>query len=133
MIHPRSQETPSIGLRRGWIASASLLVAVVLGWTLGLPPETAKGAAPASPRVELDRDDQAGRLRVVIDGREAIVYQYGADLDLPHYYPVRSPSEKSITVASAPAGSTPRAASPSRSKRASRSRAASACSSTAAT
>jgi hypothetical protein len=35
---------------------------------------------------------------VRIDSREALVYQFGEDVDLVHYYPVRSPSGKSMTV-----------------------------------
>ncbi len=63
-----------------------------------LAAEAARPGKPASPRIQLDRDDDAGRLRVLIDGREAFVYQYGTDQDLPHYYPVRSPSQKSMTI-----------------------------------
>ena len=48
-------------------------------------------------RVELNRAS-AGQLQVLIDGKEAIVYQYGKDVDLPHYYPVRSPSGRMLTV-----------------------------------
>lgn len=66
--------------------------------TLAASAENAQTKRPDSPRVKLDRDDQAGRLRVMIDGKEAIVYQYGAEQDLPHYWPVRSPSGKSMTV-----------------------------------
>jgi len=35
--------------------------------------------------IELDRDDDAGVLRVVIDGAEAIVYQYAPTCDMPSY------------------------------------------------
>ena len=55
-------------------------------------------AAAAAPSIELKRDDRRGQLQVLIDGREAVAYQYGADLDFPHYYPVRSPSGKPLTV-----------------------------------
>ncbi len=58
----------------------------------------AAASAAETGRVEVARDDQAGQLRVSIDGREALVYCYGADLDLPHYYPVRSPSGRSMTI-----------------------------------
>lgn len=50
------------------------------------------------PKVELRRDDTAGRLAILIDGREALVYQYAFTLDLPHYWPMRSPSGKSMLV-----------------------------------
>lgn len=55
-------------------------------------------AGGTTPSIELKRDDRRGELLVVIDGREAVGYQYGADLDFPHYYPVRSPSGKLLTV-----------------------------------
>ena len=57
----------------------------------------AQTTAPA-PSIELKRDDRQGQLQVLIDGREAVAYQYGPDLDFPHYYPVRSPSGKPLTV-----------------------------------
>jgi hypothetical protein len=50
------------------------------------------------PRVQFERDDDAGQLRVLIDGKEAITYRFAQDLDLVHYFPVRSPSGKSMTV-----------------------------------
>jgi len=62
------------------------------------------GAALAAPgvrgpsEIELRRDDTAGRLQVVIDGREALVYQYAEDLDLPHYWPMNSPSGRNMLV-----------------------------------
>lgn len=52
----------------------------------------------ASPRWELHRDDELGQLKVSLDGREALVYQYGREFALPHYWPVRSPSGKLMTV-----------------------------------
>jgi hypothetical protein len=48
--------------------------------------------------IELRRDDRIGQLRILIGGREALVYQYGSGVDQPHYYPVRSPSGKLLTV-----------------------------------
>lgn len=55
-------------------------------------------AGGPTPSIELKRDDRRGQLLVFIDGREAVGYQYAADLDFPHYYPVRSPSGKLLTV-----------------------------------
>ena len=49
-------------------------------------------------RIELRRDDASGRLAVVIDGCEAVVYQYAPTLDLPHYWPLNSPGGKSLLV-----------------------------------
>jgi hypothetical protein len=55
------------------------------------------GGADA-PRIELRRDDAAGRLDVLADGRLALSYQYAETLDLPHYWPLNSPSGKSMLV-----------------------------------
>jgi hypothetical protein len=56
------------------------------------------GAADDKSRVKFQRDDSAGRLQILIDGREALVYQYAPTLDLPHYWPLRSPSGKNMLV-----------------------------------
>lgn len=50
------------------------------------------------PKLELRRDDEVGRLFVLIDGREVLVYQYAETLDLPHYWPMNSPSGKNMLV-----------------------------------
>ena len=50
------------------------------------------------PKIELRRDEAAGRLAVLIDGREAFVYQYDPTLDLPHYWPLNSPGGRSMLV-----------------------------------
>lgn len=55
-------------------------------------------ASAAEPNVKVDRNDEAGKLTVSIDGKEAFVYLYGAEQDMPHYYPVRSPSGKLLTI-----------------------------------
>jgi hypothetical protein len=59
-----------------------------------LLPLTAEEAA----RIEFNRDDAQGKMQVLIDGQEALVYCYGEGVDLPHYFPVRSPSGQSMTV-----------------------------------
>ncbi len=46
----------------------------------------------------MQRDDDAGTLTVIADGREILAYQYGPTFALPHYWPVRSPSGKLLTV-----------------------------------
>lgn len=51
-----------------------------------------------TPKVELRQDDAAGRLHILIDGREALVYQYASSLDLPHFWPLRSPRGKNMLV-----------------------------------
>ena len=48
--------------------------------------------------VKLQRDDTASQLTVLVDGREVMVYQYGDKYALPHYWPLRSPSGKLLTV-----------------------------------
>lgn len=58
----------------------------------------AAATRPGSPTIELRRDDAAGRLQVVIDGREAFVYQYAETFDLPHYWPMNSPLGKNMLV-----------------------------------
>ena len=60
---------------------------------------SAATAADEKPsRIEMRRNDAQGQLSIRIDGKEAIVYQYGKDWDLAHYYPVRSPSGRLLTV-----------------------------------
>ena len=50
------------------------------------------------PRVTLQNDETAGVLRISIEGREALVYQYSAEFDLPHYWPLNSPSGRNLLV-----------------------------------
>ena len=52
----------------------------------------------SNSRVTIARDDAAGRLAILVGGREAVVFQYGPDLDLPHYWPMRSPSGRNMLV-----------------------------------
>ena len=52
----------------------------------------------AKTAIEFKRDEANGRMQILIGGKEAVVYCYGKDVDLPHFYPVRSPSGKSMTV-----------------------------------
>ena len=49
-------------------------------------------------KIEFQRDDKAGQLRVLIGGQEAFVYRYTHWLDLPHYWPLNSPSGKNMLV-----------------------------------
>jgi len=58
----------------------------------------AAGPLADPPKLELRRNDEAGRLHVFIDSREVLVYQYAETLDLPHYWPVNSPSGKNMLV-----------------------------------
>ncbi len=59
---------------------------------------TATVTLAASPSVELQPDDAANKLTVLVDGRAALAYQYSDEFALPHYWPVRSPSGKLLVV-----------------------------------
>jgi hypothetical protein len=56
------------------------------------------GVQASRPRVTLARDDASGRLTVLVGGREALVFQYGADVDMAHYWPMRSPTGRNMLV-----------------------------------
>lgn len=49
-------------------------------------------------RLELRNHEGGGRLQVLMDGKEILVYQYAGDLDLPHYWPLRSPTGRNMLV-----------------------------------
>ncbi len=51
-----------------------------------------------APEIQLKNDEAEGILRVFISGQEAFVYQYAALLDLPHYWPLNSPSGRNMLV-----------------------------------
>ncbi len=51
-----------------------------------------------SPDLQLQNDEAKGILRVLIAGQEAFVYQYAKTWDLPHYWPLNSPSGKNMLV-----------------------------------
>jgi len=76
----------------------SIRVAVLLSLILcpGYLP-AADGHSEVSS-IELKQDDHKGRLSVVIEGQTALVYQYVDWLDLPHYWPLNSPSGKNMLV-----------------------------------
>jgi hypothetical protein len=58
----------------------------------------AAGLQTDKSRIELHKDDEAGQLHVYIDGRAALVYQYIQWLDLPHFWPMYSPTGKNMLV-----------------------------------
>jgi hypothetical protein len=78
------------GGRPAW--AAVLLLCLTALAAIGLPRK------PMAEVVGLLFDEPAGRMTVLIGGREAIVYLYGDGLDLPHYWPMRSPSGKNMLV-----------------------------------
>lgn len=55
-------------------------------------------ACAAKPEITFSRDDAAGALTLFVGGREALVFRYGPDLDLVHYWPLRSPSGRNMLV-----------------------------------
>ena len=72
---------------------------------LALAPVAGRSADPLgagktlSPgKIELKDDKDASTLTVLIDAKEAIVYRYGDDLEIPFFHPVRSPSGKLMTL-----------------------------------
>ena len=68
-----------------------LALLILLTGSVALP------AAESTAAIELKRDDHQGTLQVLLGGREAFVYQYG-HVDMPHLYPVQSPSGKLLTI-----------------------------------
>ena len=78
--------------RKRSLMMARILVSICLCTIL------AAGSLVDPPQIELRRDDEAGRLRVLIDGREILAYQYIHWLDLPHYCPLNTPSGKNMLV-----------------------------------
>lgn len=51
-----------------------------------------------SARFQIDQNPEKGELNVKLDGREAFVYYYEGVRDLPHIYPLNSPSGKNMLV-----------------------------------
>ena len=64
----------------------------LLGILLALSPLSAR------QNVELRRDEKAGVLCVIIEGQEAFEYRYTRWLDIPHIWPLYSPSGKNMLV-----------------------------------
>ena len=48
--------------------------------------------------IQLQNNERIGQLHVLIEGREIFTYQYTSWLDLPHIYPMLSPSRKNLLV-----------------------------------
>lgn len=70
-------------------------LAVIAAWLFAL----VMSGPPADPlKVGLRRDDAAGSLEILIEGREALVYQYAPTLDIPHFWPMNSPGGKNMLV-----------------------------------
>jgi hypothetical protein len=71
-----------------------LHIAICLAFSLSV----ASAAIAADSRIAVKQDEAKGEIRLTIDGKEALVYCYGDQVDLPHLYPIRSPNGKSMTV-----------------------------------
>ncbi|MCX8089843.1 MAG: PmoA family protein [Verrucomicrobiae bacterium] len=80
-------------MNRAFARSGAVFAAVLFTSGLWVAPTPA-----AAPPVEFQDDPGAGALRVRIAGREALAYVHGTNVDLPHFYPLRSPSGESMTV-----------------------------------
>ena len=55
-------------------------------------------AIAEEPRITKQTDTAAGVTTIAIDGRTAVVYRHGNDVDLPHFYPWNSPSGRNMVV-----------------------------------
>jgi len=64
---------------------------VLICLSLALSP-----AILTASRLLIKDDASQGRWSVAIDGQEVLAYRYGKDVDLPHYWPLRSPSGKNM-------------------------------------
>jgi len=70
----------------------------LVGLTLALLLAVPSGVRGAQPAIEFKPDDAHGQMQIRIGNQEALVYVYGPDVDLPHFFPLCSPSGKSMTV-----------------------------------
>jgi len=58
----------------------------------------ASAAIADGPTITIDKNDDAGTLSINIDEKEALVYRFGSQEDLTHFYPINSPAGRSMTV-----------------------------------
>jgi len=49
-------------------------------------------------RIAIDKNDDSGELKISIDGRHAVSYQFGSEFAIPHLYPVLSPAGRNLIV-----------------------------------
>ncbi len=76
-------------MHRRALTGVAALAAVLLSWT---------ALAEPSGLIEIDRNDEAGQMTASIDAKTVVVYRHGEDWDLPHYWPLNSPSGKNMLV-----------------------------------
>ncbi len=89
MIHQQR-----IGLTVGALSCLIALATVLTPTTRSAD----KDPVGTTQSIQLRQDNQENQLQILIDGREAVVYRYGPTVDLVHYFPVRSPSGKLLTI-----------------------------------
>ena len=87
-------------LSGGKVMKFSLSTLAIGASRLFLSTGTGLAAAESAPppAIAFRQDDAKGQMQVLIGGKEALVYVYSKDWDLPHLFPIRSPSGKSMTV-----------------------------------
>jgi hypothetical protein len=73
-------------------------ISILFAIAMGLQALATVAGEPADSRVALARDDAKGELRISIDGKEALVYRFGNEVDLPHFHPILSPAGEPMTV-----------------------------------
>lgn len=83
LIRGRRTRRPALVLLAGAIAFAALVLS---------------SSCADKPHVMFARDDAAGTLAVLVGDREAVVFRYGPEVDIPHYWPLRSPSGRNMLV-----------------------------------
>ena len=84
-------------MRNGRNQAALVLLGALFIYQTGTTfPSFVKRSEP--PAVQLVDNKEEARLAFLIDGREALVYQYSDWWDLPHFWPLRSPSGKNMIV-----------------------------------
>jgi len=84
------------GLIRGRRARRPALI--LLAGVLAFAAPVMSSSCADKPHVMFARDDAAGTLAVLVGGREAFVFRYGPEVDIPHYWPLRSPSGRNMLV-----------------------------------
>ncbi|MBU1474861.1 MAG: PmoA family protein [Acidobacteria bacterium] len=53
---------------------------------------------PSTDSFEIRNDEAAGNLSIQMNGREVLIYRYGEEWDIVHYWPMNSPSGKNMLV-----------------------------------
>lgn len=83
-------------MRRFLIGAAAALLCAAAG-AQNTAADTA-ATKESDARFALQENREAGELHALLDGREIFVYRFGAENDLPHFYPFNTPSGKNLLV-----------------------------------